>query len=126
MSAVEVGNSSSDNGLGRTQPITDTHGDRSMFRLGDALLETAIAVTCARVGHAHTDEERDQAFQELENLRSQRECRGLMSRAGLTHTVQSQLCTSIDNQIQDCLHEQLDAERACGGQTLDEFLAVRK
>jgi hypothetical protein len=59
--------------LDRTQPETPTHEDRSMFRIGDALLETAIAVTCVRVGHAHTEQEYDQAFTELEDLRSQRE-----------------------------------------------------
>lgn len=31
----------------------------------------------------------------------------------------------LDNEIQDLLHEQMDAERASGGQTLDEFLGAK-
>jgi hypothetical protein len=43
-----------------------------LFRLGDALLETAIAVTCVRIGHARNEFEHEQAFAALEDLRSQR------------------------------------------------------
>jgi hypothetical protein len=126
MSNSGVGFSSSDNELGCTQPATHTHEDRSLFRLGDALLETAIAVTCVRVGHARNEFEHDQAFAELESLRSQRECRGGITRAAIVHDSNAQIRACIDNQIQDCLHEQMDAERACGGQTLDELLAGSK
>jgi hypothetical protein len=49
-----------------------THEDRSLFRLGDALLETAISVTCVRIGHARNEFEHEQAFAELEDLRTQR------------------------------------------------------
>lgn len=75
MSKSGVGFSSADNGLGHTQPVTHTHGDRSLFRLGDALLETAISVTCVRIGHARSEQEHDLAFAALEDLRSQREWR---------------------------------------------------
>jgi hypothetical protein len=118
MSNSGVGFSSSNNGLGCTQPTTHTHGDRSLFRLGDALLETAISVTCVRIGHARNEQEHEQAFAELESLRSQRESRGYVPRSD----VRAQIRASIDNQIQDLLHEQMDAERSSGGQTLDEFL----
>jgi hypothetical protein len=73
MSNFSVGKFSSNNELGHNPPKSTTPPDRSMFRIGDALLETAIAVTCVRVGHAHTEQEYDQAFTELEDLRSQRE-----------------------------------------------------
>jgi hypothetical protein len=73
MSKTFVGISSSNNGLGYTQPTTQTRIDRSEFRIGDVLLETAIAVTCVRVGHAHNEHEHDDAFAELEELRAQRE-----------------------------------------------------
>jgi hypothetical protein len=43
-----------------------------LFRLGDALLETAISVTCVRIGHARNEQEHEQAFAELEDLRTQR------------------------------------------------------
>jgi hypothetical protein len=72
MSAEQVGNSCSDKGLAHTQPRTHTHEDRSLFRLGDALLETAISVTCVRIGHARNEFEHEQAFAELEDLRTQR------------------------------------------------------
>jgi hypothetical protein len=72
MSNVGVGFSSSEKGLGNTQPLTHTHEDRSLFRLGDALLETAISVTCVRIGHARNELEHEQAFAELEDLRTQR------------------------------------------------------
>jgi hypothetical protein len=32
----------------------------------------------------------------------------------------------LDNQIQDHLHERMDAERSCGGASLDEFLSGQK
>jgi hypothetical protein len=126
MSNSGVGFSSSDNGLGHTQPITHTHEDRSLFRLGDALLETAIAVTCVRVGHARNEFEHEQAFAELESLRSQRESRGFVSSAAIAHGVRAQLRACIDNQIQDVMHEQMDAERSSGGQRLDEFLGSQR
>jgi hypothetical protein len=122
MSNSGVGFSSSDKELRHTQPVTYTHEDRSLFRLGDALLETAISVTCVRVGHARNEFEHDQAFAELESLRSQRECRGGITRAAIVHDSNAQIRACIDNQIQDCLHEQMDAERVCGGQRLDEYL----
>jgi hypothetical protein len=74
----------SNSGVGIFRPNNDlacnpakstTHEDRSLFRLGDALLETAIAVTCVRVGHARNEFEHEQAFAELEDLRSQRASR---------------------------------------------------
>jgi hypothetical protein len=73
MSNFAVGKFSSNNDLERNPPKSTTHPDRSMFRIGDALLETAIAVTCVRVGHANTEQEHDHAFAELEELRAQRE-----------------------------------------------------
>jgi hypothetical protein len=97
-----------------------------MFRIGDALLETAIAVTCVRVGHAHTEQEYDQAFSELEDLRSQREYSTFVTLGQIAELTRAQLRASIDNQIQDHLHERMDAERSCGGVTLDEFLLGQK
>lgn len=73
MSKSAVGSSCANNQLGDSQPKTQTHEDRSVFRIGDALLETAISVTCVRVGHANTEQEHDKAFAELEELRAQRE-----------------------------------------------------
>jgi hypothetical protein len=123
MSNSGVGFSSSNNGLGCTQPTTHTHGDRSLFRLGDALLETAISVTCVRVGHANTEQEYDSAFAELEERRSQREFTHVAFSA---EDIRANLRASIDNQIQDLLHERMDAERSCGGASLDEFLSGQK
>jgi hypothetical protein len=75
MSIFGVGILTPNNDLARDPAKSITHDDRSLFRLGDALLETAIAVTCVRVGHARNEEEHDQAFADLEILRSQRESR---------------------------------------------------
>jgi hypothetical protein len=97
-----------------------------LFRLGDALLETAIAVTCVRIGHARNEQEHEQAFADLESLRSQRESRGFVSSAAIAHGVRAQLRACIDNQIQDVMHEQMDAERSSGGQRLDEFLGSQR
>jgi hypothetical protein len=111
MSNFAVGKFSSDNDLERNPPKSTTHPDRSMFRLGDALLETAIAVTCVRVGHANTEQEYDAAFAELEERRSQREFTHVAFSA---EDIRANLRASIDNQIQDLLHERMDAERSCG------------
>jgi hypothetical protein len=72
MSNSAVGNFRPNKGLAHSTPESITHGDRSLFRLGDALLETAIAVTCVRIGHARNEFEHEQAFAELEDLRTQR------------------------------------------------------
>jgi hypothetical protein len=118
MSNSGVGIFSPNKDLACNPPESITHHDRSLFRLGDALLETAISVTCVRIGHARNEFEHEQAFADLESLRSQRESRGYVPRSD----VRAQIRASIDNQIQDLLHEQMDAERSSGGQTLDEFL----
>jgi hypothetical protein len=126
MSNSAVGKFSADNDLEHNPPESTTPPDRSVFRIGDALLETAIAVTCVRVGHAHTEHEYDQAFTELEDLRSQREYSTFAPLSQLVEVTRAQLRASIDNQIQDHLHERMDAERSCGGVTLDEFLLGQK
>jgi hypothetical protein len=126
MSNLDVGFFTSNNDLACNPAKSITHEDRSLFRLGDALLETAIAVTCVRVGHARNEFEHDQAFADLESLRSQRESRGFVSSAAIAHGVRAQLRACIDNQIQDVMHEQMDAERSSGGQRLDEFLGSQR
>ena len=73
MSKSVVGNSFSNNGLGHNPPEGLTPLDRSLFRVGDALLETAIAVTSVRVAHADCEQEHDAAFAELQDRWSQRE-----------------------------------------------------
>jgi hypothetical protein len=126
MSNFAVGNFRPNNELARNPPKSATPPDRSLFRLGDALLETAIAVTCVRIGHARNEQEHEQAFADLESLRSQRESRGFVSSAAIAHGVRAQLRACIDNQIQDVMHEQMDAERSSGGQRLDEFLGSQR
>jgi hypothetical protein len=123
MSKFAVGKFSSNNDLEHNPPKSTTPPDRSMFRIGDALLETAIAVTCVRVGHASTEQEYDKAFAELEELRSQREFTHV---AFCAEAIRANLRASIDNQIQDRLHERMDAERSCSGKTLQEFLSGQK
>jgi hypothetical protein len=120
MSNTAVGISNSNSGLGCTQPKTQTRADRSEFRLGDVLLETAISVTAVRVAHAHNEQEHEDAFAELQDRWSQRECWATAEAA------RAQLRVDIDNRIQDHLHQQMDAERESGGKTLDQFLAGQK
>jgi hypothetical protein len=72
MKNLQAGNSCLANDLACNPPESITHHDRSLFRLGDALLETAISVTCVRIGHARNEFEHEQAFAELEDLRTQR------------------------------------------------------
>jgi hypothetical protein len=75
MKNLQVGNSCSVKHLECNPPKSITSSDRSLFRVGDALLETAIAVTSVRIGHAKTEQEHEQAFADLEDLRAQRERR---------------------------------------------------
>lgn len=110
MNYLQVGKSSSSNDLDCNPAKSRTSPDRSEFRIGDALLETAIAVTAVRVGHARTEEEYDEAFAELEDLRSQRE----RSAWATAEAARAQLRVDIDNRIQDHLHQQMDAERVPG------------
>jgi hypothetical protein len=72
MNYLKAGNSCSVKDLDCNPAKSRTQINRSEFRIGDVLLETAIAVTCVRVGHAHNEHEHDDAFAELEDLRSQR------------------------------------------------------
>jgi hypothetical protein len=122
MSNSAVGNFRPNKGLAHSTPESITHGDRSLFRLGDALLETAIAVTCVRIGHARNEHEHDDAFAELEDLRSQRE----RSAWATAEAARAQLRVDIDNRIQDHLHQQMDAERDSGGKSLAEYFAGQK
>lgn len=55
-----------------TPPSTNTRCFSSRFRIGEALLEAAIAVAATRLGHADTHEEREAAWQELRSLHHQR------------------------------------------------------
>jgi hypothetical protein len=110
MNSLQTGNSCSVNDLDCNPAKSITSLNRSEFRLGDALLETAIAVSCVRVGHAHNEHEHDEAFAELEDLRSQRE----RSAWATAEAARAQLRVDIDNRIQDHLHQQMDAERESG------------
>lgn len=85
--------------------------DRSLFRVGDALLEAAISVTAVRVAHADTEQELDEAFAELIERRNQREYSSAWATA---EAARAQLRVDIDNRIQDLLHQQMDAERVPG------------
>lgn len=122
MKSVRVGVSPSSQTAGCNQPKSVTHAPCSEFRIGDVLLETAIAVSCVRVGHAHNEHEHDDAFAELEDLRSQRE----RSAWATAEAARAQLRVDIDNRIQDHLHQQMDAERDSGGKSLAEYFAGQK
>lgn len=109
MKNFQTGNSCPVNDLACDPAKSRTLPDRSLFRVGDALLESAIAVSCVRVGHARTESEYDEAWAELESLRSQRE-----SAWATAEQARAQLRVDIDNRIQDLLHQQMDAERVPG------------
>lgn len=92
-----------------TLPTTHTSGQSSKFqwvRMSSVLIETAITVAEVSVRRARNQSEYEAAVEQLNDLRRQ---------------VVSPV--DRDNEIQDRLHERMDAQRSHGGETLEQFLA---
>ena len=71
---MTVGFSMTDKGIGDNTALAQCAQPkfRSVFRAGDALLESAIAVTSVEVRHARNQAEHEEAMQRLTDLQAQR------------------------------------------------------
>lgn len=80
--------------------------------MSGVLLDTAIHIAHVSVRRARNLRDHDEAMTFLMDLIAQRE--------------PVRVCTSRDNQIQDLMHEALDAQRVHGGQSLEQFLGGQR